>query len=282
MKRLACLITTTLFLASAVFAQVEETKLKRPKFEYPLFFVSNFNVDMPSNSAMPDMPVNVGVGINITAFPFKNLPLGIDARAGFGRYAKHSEEHTFSFENSTTKIDVDTDGKFNRLLFGLKLVDYQSNKLVKPYLVGHVGFGFFRSHIQFPNPNDIDDCLPMISELVHKSNGFIYGAETGLEFNLLNRDYRKISKGEGVFATVSFGFLSSNETFSYINPKKMHDHHTPNPQPSTNGIRVGRTEEISAPFINVSSNEIHYHKVADLHFSQLLLYTFSVGIIFRF
>ncbi|MFN3918043.1 MAG: hypothetical protein ACK4K0_09905 [Flavobacteriales bacterium] len=280
------LLAGALFISNFSYSQLSE---KSSAFEFPFMFfpVTGMSIDMPNRNLMPNMNNLTSVGGSFAYYPNRYLPIGIELRASTGRYAFGKETRTFTFdETSFTDLEIQFKSKVSKLMTGLKYIDINSTNLVKPYGSIHAGYAFMRSRIYIPDPNDIDDCAPIENRVVHKFNGLVYGAEAGLEVNLIKCFTNQTSEsGEGIFFFLSGSILRSFRDVEYINvdylqdeitgPAPTHHHHN---QHSKNSAK---TEDYNASFINVSSNEIHYHKIGELYRTPLQFIGVNFGIIWR-
>jgi hypothetical protein len=274
---------------SSQFCSVCDSNLfkTKPILEIPIFFLpmNVLSFDIPNRKVMPHMGNNISIGGSYVAFPFKNLPVGIELRGSLGGYAWGKENMQFTFDSTNiTELEVQYKSNMNKAMLGLKFVDVESGSIIKPYASVFAGYAFMRSRIYIPDPQDETDCEPLENKLVHKFNGFVYGAEAGIEFNL-NKKLRKNPqyKGAGIFLYTSVGLLRSHGNLEYINVKhrvdelngplpSQHIHHN-HPQQST--------DQFTATFINLSSNQYHTHKVAELYRTPMNMWNISLGLIFR-
>jgi hypothetical protein len=284
------LVAVALITCRSGFSQLSE---RSSAFELPFMFfpISAMSVDMPNRNLMPGMNTLTSVAGSFTYYPNKYSPLGIELRGSSGRYAFGKETRTFTFdETSFTDLEIQYKSRVNKLMLGLKYVNVTSSNLVKPYGAVHAGYAFMRSRIYIPDPNDIDDCAPIENRLVHKFNGLVYGAEAGLEVNLIKCFTNEVPEtGEGLFFFLSGSILKSFRDVEYINVDYLQDEITgPAPAPAhhhhhhnQHGKNAGKTEDYTASFINVSSNELHHHKIAELYRTPLQFIGINFGIIWR-
>lgn len=272
----------------AQFCSVCDSNLitKRPKLEIPAFFIpmNVLSIDIPNKNIMPRMSSNVSFGGSYAVFPFKVLPVGIELRGSLGAYALGKENMKFTFDTTNiTELEVQYNSNMNKTMLGLKFVDLESNNLVKPFATVYAGYAFMRSRIYIPDPQDETDCEPLENKIVHKFKGFVYGAEAGVEFNLSKIRINNGYKGKGLFLYTSFGLLRSNSNFEYINIKHRVDElNGPLPsQPVHQHHSQESPGEFSATFINLSSNQYHTHKVAELYKTSINMWNISFGLIYR-
>ena len=141
-----------------------------------------------------------------------------------------------------------------------------------------------RSRIFIPDPLDVDQCAPIENRVVHKFNGLVYGGEAGVEVNLLKK---RSQFGEGIFLTLSASMLRSFRDVEYINADYLQDE-MPAPATGNGSHQHGQSTpntrgsyDFNAQFINVSSNEVHYHKVAELYRTPLHFVGLNAGLVVR-
>lgn len=258
-------------------------------FPFSLFSQGEYNnqigfhgiIDIPIKQYMPKMSWNWGIGLQYAYRPFPNFPMFIEAKGNWGLYSSHTSRETFIFEDGMqTTTDVTYTSKMNRLTFGTKF--YLSNFYapVRVYATPQVGVAFMKSKISIADPEDTDGCMPRDNKIVQRDNGFYYGGEVGLDL-----DIRKIFTGndsQNSRMYVSVSYLNSAKNVEYINTKYMEDHH--------HGMEPGNSETeettedrpLTTEFINLGTNEIHEHKIAELYRTPLKFISINIGYIWYF
>jgi len=244
------------------FAAVGQVVPPKYAVEMPVVVVpvSTVTWDVAPDNRIPKLDEMVSVGGAFSFFPNRALPVGIELRGSTGRYAFGKETRTYSFPDAEdSELDVEYTSRMHKVLLGLKLVNVESTQRIKPFASVHAGYALMRSRIFIPDPLDVDQCAPIENRVVHWFNGLVYGAEAGLEVNLLrNRSVH----GEGMFVFVSGSVLKSFRDVEYINVDYLMDEmpvpatgHGSHQQAQSSNAR--NAVDFNAQFINVSSNEVH-------------------------
>lgn len=287
--RTVCLFLLPLFLMFfSVNAEEDEDEIfkftpERPSVEMPFFIIPFvFSWDIPNKAMMPNMDVNFGFGFGLTFFS-QNSNLGFEFKGFSGEYSKLEETRLFSFYNNnaqSTYLRLRYRSKMNKYLFGVRWINVESKSVIKPYLTPQIGIASFRSRIHIPDPDDIDDCLPLENRVIHRNSGMVYGGEAGLEINLSRHRKKTDYKGIGTFFQFSVGVLRGVTEFEYINARHIKD---PNPNPvSDNHTHLHRQTHLTAPFINITSNEVHHHQIAEIYRTPLRFTTINFGLVHKF
>ncbi|MBX2948634.1 MAG: hypothetical protein KF704_05080 [Crocinitomicaceae bacterium] len=236
--------------------------------------------DIPIHSQMPRMSTNYGGGMFLSVKPHRRVPLFLELRGSIGQYSSKTSTETFIFnDGSTTVTDVTFRSLMNKVQFGTKIYFTSSYQRVKPYVMPLIGYNFMRSRIRIADPMDEDDCKPLVDRISHGTSGLTYGLETGVELDLVGTIKGDESQGR---LYVSVSYLSSARKTDYINIKYMSDHE--------HGVHEGGHGETSqadgrpltTDFVNVSSNDLHSHKIAEIYNTYLRFINVNIGYVWYF
>ena len=232
-------------------------------------------IDFPDKSVMPKMSVNGGFGIAAAYSPIYGSPFFIELKGSWGGYASRILEQTYQYDNgSQTRTDVTYTSSMNKYLLGVKYMIGQDFRAVRGFITPQIGVAKFKSRIVIADPQDVDDCQPLDRETAQRFTGFVYGGEVGAEVSL-DRIFTKMASENQHKIVLSANFLGGFNHFKYVNVRYMED--------AVEGTHVGHDgNSINASFINVSTNEIHEHQVAELYHSALRMWGFNVGYTFNF
>lgn len=240
--------------------------------------------DIPDHTIMPKMSTNFGIGIQGGYQPFDHLPVVPEFKASIGTYSHRTLQQTYIFDstNSTT-TDVTYSSAMNRMSFGTKVYLTHQYRAVRPFITPQVGMAFMRSRIVIADPQDEDDCKPLDRKTTQRHSGFTYGGEAGVEI-ALDRLSGNGATGESrhkLYASVSF--MQSFQPFEYVNVKYMQDHDHSAMAPGENHSSMSSDgREINTTFINVSTQNIHEHKIAELYRTQLRFWSIGIGYVYHF
>lgn len=242
-----------------------------------------FTVDMPSHTVMPKMSTALGIGAQYAYKPIRNFPVSLEIKGSLGSYSTETLPQTYTFEDSSSiTTDVTYTSNMNKALIGTKIHIGSEYKAVRGYVTPQVGRLTMRSKISIADPEDEDGCEPLEKETKQRFSGYVYGAEVGAEVSMsrlfLGRDSENKHR---LFLSVSF--LNGFNKFEYVNVKHMEDgsHHA---------LHGGGTEtstdsegrDITTTFVNLSTNSLHDHKIAELYRTNLQFWGLNVGYVFNF
>lgn len=213
--------------------------------------------------------------INFTFLsPVKKIPqLLVGVEGGFGQYAYFTKDQDIRFPDGSG-INTEVTYSSNVLTAGL-LTRFQLLKDAKwnPYVSGRLGYASFFSKVFVADPENEDDCKPLDKKTpIHDHSFFAeYGAGVKIDVN------RKKNPGN-TWIDFSISQLHGTE-LNYINVKdiKEHIHNDPNsPAPVTDKIIP-----LSIRFVNVATQTIHEHQLAEVYNSPLRLLQIKIGMIWR-
>jgi hypothetical protein len=191
-----------------------------------------------------------------------NISVGINT--GLGTYANLSKETTFSFNNNNPTT---TDVHYTSNVFSSSAtvkIDITKQFLIIPFAKIEGGVQKFYSTIRIDNPNDLDGCKPLERKSILKDATAFYAVGGGLKIDM-NSFSNQISRNKN-FIEISVSATNGGQ-LDYINTKELKDPHEMDeemPMPE-------KGRPLNLKFINVNSNIIHEHKVAQVYTSQLRL-----------
>lgn len=237
-------------------------------------------VDFPIRQEMPKAGVVGGLGANFTLQPFKRIPFAIEAKGNLGTYSNMTLQQTYQFtDGSQTTTDVQYASNFHKILLGARFSTGNEASAFRVYATPQIGYGFMRSKIRISDPEDVDDCKPLEKRITQNFQGAIYGGEIGIDMEF-GRLFSSNSSNRHHRLNASVTFIHSFKDFEYVNIKHMHD--------ETHGVAMEESnlseEEraLNATFINVSSNNLHEHKIAELYKTPLSYIGFQIGYVYNF
>lgn len=212
-------------------------------------------------------------GVADVRYHFKKAAdkLWVGAQFGLGVYAITNQDQTYQFANgSTTQTNVNfTSDVFNsHAIAGIDLV---SGKPVTPYITAKGGFSKFYTRIYIADPNDQDGCKPLESKSVYKDCTWSAGAGAGLKIS----GSAIVKKGcsNNWWIDFSANYLTGG-TLNYLNVAHLTEHND-NTTPTTD------SKGYNVTFVNVTTNEIHEHQVAELLTSRINQIDLKLGVLFR-
>ncbi len=242
-----------------------------------------FTCDIPNHTIMPKMSGNFGLGLQFAYKPIQRIPVLLELKGSVGSYSNRTLKQTYYFDSvSSTTTNVTYSSAMNRLNFGAKIYFANEYRAFRPYLTPQVGMAFMRSKIVIADPQDQDDCKALERKTTQRYSGFTYGGELGLEVSM-NQLFKNVESENKHRLYASVTFMNSFNTFEYVNVKYMQDHdHAAMTGGSTEVITTEDGRDINTTFINVSTNSLHEHKIAELYRTQLQFWGFNIGYTFNF
>jgi hypothetical protein len=147
-------------------------------------------------------------------------------------------------------------------------IDLTTGKPVTPYVSIKGGGSKFYTRVYIPDPNDQDGCKPLENKNVYKDATWSAGMGAGV----------KISGNAILKKTCSHWWIDfstnylTGGTISYLNVHHLMEH---------NDNTTVDEKGYNLTFVNVSTNEIHKHQVAELFTSRIDQLDLKLGILFR-
>jgi hypothetical protein len=192
------------------------------------------------------------------AYHIPHTPVAFGLELGFGGYGYQSERQTYTFsDGSITETNVNVSNNTFNLMLNTRLY-YPTEGIFRPYLQLRGGLSNFYTNLVIEDPEDIDGCRPLESDILKTSSTLAGGAGIGLRINL------------GGSGCTKYGIdISSNYTtggrVDYMNLKKA----TPNVNP---------VADVVANFENIHNRVVHTHHVGYVYSSPVRLLDFRVGL----
>ncbi len=232
-------------------------------------------IDIPVKSEMPKMGTNFGIGLSGAYSPFYTAPVFLEFKASWGSYSAKTLQQTYMFDNgSQTTTDVSYTSSMHKYLLGTKVMIGRDYRAVRGYLTPQIGVANFKTKIVIADPLDEDDCQPLDRETSQRFAGFVYGGEIGAQISM-EKLFRGISSENTHKLTISASYLSGFNHFEYVNVRYMQD--------EVHDTQVTHTSgDINASFINVTTNQIHEHKIAEVYHTNLRMIGINIGYTINF
>ena len=199
------------------------------------------------------------------------LSWGIEA--GFGQYASFTKDQDIRFPDGTginTKVSYSSNVATAGLLTRFNL--FKEAK-VNPYLAGKLGYASFFSKVIVDDPEDEDDCKPLDKKTPIHDHSFFASYGAGLQIDVSSK-----KKPKNAWINISVSQLHGTN-LNYINVKdiKDHIHNDPNtPMPPSD-----KSVPLSIRFVNVATQTIHEHQLAQVYTSPLRLLEMKIGVRWR-
>jgi hypothetical protein len=202
----------------------------------------------------------VQVGADLSYGGYGSLSMPVELQFGNGR----PTQTTINYQSNVFAANV------------FLQVDLFKKGIITPYLMLKGGIQDFHSSIYVEDPNDIDGCRPLENEdiLSDETMTFSYGGGLRFQLPMPNCSNHRVRQH---FIDVQVLAIRGGN-LDYINTRDLADHGQ-HVMPKTSD-EDGRPLEMR--FINVTSNVVHAHKVAEIHTSPLRLLDIKVGYFIQF
>ena len=204
---------------------------------------------------------------------WKNLSLGHEL--GIGTYARKTVDQTFTFDNLTTTVPVNYNSNAFHGNLQARFNMWDEKKFfVVPYFSAKGGLYSFYSNVVVEDPYDPDGCKALDRENIMNDRTLFWSAGGGflvdLEF-FKKKAHRRVGLDEGgkVRLDISAHVIRGGN-MDYINTR-----HLMNPQDAPEP----GAKELKARFMNVSTQNIHEHSIAQVYNSPLRLFEIKAGIV---
>lgn len=236
--------------------------------------------DFPDRAAMPKMGVVKGIGLMAAFRPAQQIPVFLEMKGSLGNYSARTIPQTYVFTNGDqTSVDVRYSSAMNKWLFGTRIQLGNEYRRFNWFITPQIGGAHFNSRIYIEDPTvEEGECRALENRIPHRDNVFVYGGEIGIQLNLSDLGKGAPSNYQHR-VSFSLNFLNSAKKVDYINVKYMSDE----PHPVVEGGSHEHDDrELTATFINLTSNATHQHKIAELYSTTLRMWGFNVGYVFMF
>ena len=227
-----------------------------------------------------EMNENIGLlhSINLGghyAIPGTSERLIVGAETGIGMYATVSKQQDLRFPDGSgiNTMVTYSSNVFNGSLF--TRVNVLKDKLWSPYATFKGGYSQFFSNVTVEDPDDPSECRALERKNIIKDHTFFvaYGGGVHIDIKAFSR---KEDEGKCMI-DISINKIRGGN-LDYINTKNIqsHVHNDPNnpPPPST-----GKSEPVNIQFININTQTIHEHQVAELYNSPLRMLDIRIGVL---
>jgi len=200
-----------------------------------------------------------------------NLSWGIEA--GFGQYASFTKDQDIRFPDGSgfeTKVSYSSNTGNVGLVTRYSL--FKEAK-VNPYLAGKLGYMNFFSKVIVADPENDDDCKPLDKKTPIRDHSYFASYGAGIQVDVSSK-----KKPNNAWLDISVSSVHGTE-LNYINVKDVKDHINNDPN---NPVPLSeKSAPLSIRFVNVATQTIHEHQLAEVYTSPLRLLEMKVGIKWR-
>jgi hypothetical protein len=242
-------------------------------------FGLDYNIDAPFMRTMPKMNVNHGVNVHLGYKILPKAPLYINTDISTGCYALKTREENYFFSDGTqTTTDVQYSSNLHKFLFGFNYDIGKSTNRLSGYFTAQAGYAYMNSKIYIEDPTDVDGCKALEQKNTFTYGGGIYSAGGGVRINLDKKT--TTTRLFNHYLDISCKYTAGGN-FSYVNINHMQEHnHAMANSAATAATRD--TKDLNVKFVNVTTNSIHEHKVAEIYTSPFEIVNIKIGYLVRF
>jgi hypothetical protein len=198
----------------------------------------------------------------------KRLSIGLEF--GVGIYAYERIDQTFQFDNNTsTVLPVDYSSNVFNANIHARFNLLSDKNFIIPYINAKGGLYNFYSSIYIGDPEDDGGCHALEQENIINDKTMYWSAGGGLQVD--PAIFSKNKHRGRVMIDISANTIQGG-TLNYINTKHLTD-------PQNSADPDGKPLEVK--FMNVNTQSIHEHTVAQVYTSPLRMLEFRAGITLR-
>lgn len=191
----------------------------------------------------------------------------------FGQYAGFTKDQDIRFPDGSgtnTKVSYSS----NVVMAGMQLrYHLLKEKKVIPFIAGRAGYANFFSRVFVADPEHEDDCKPLDKKTPIRDHSFYAGYGAGLQIDISSK-----KKTKNAWIDISFSHVFGTN-LSYINIRDIKDRiqdDPSNPAPISD-----KAVPLTIRFVNVSTQTIHEHQLAEVYNSALRMLELKVGVVWR-
>lgn len=193
------------------------------------------------------------------------LLLGLEVNAS--QYGGSRSEQTYTFDDGAiANMDIVVRNSFTNVMLQARYYPL-AMKTFQPYFTAKGGYSFFTTNLSIYDPNDLDHCAPVESEMLQHDGALVGSVGGGVQTDL-SAIFRSLEANRLLFE-ISVHYTRGGRA-TYMNANKPDGHlHT-------------RPSDVTADFINTQTQVVHKHHVGYLFSSDVEMIEFRGGITYRF
>ena len=206
---------------------------------------------------------------------FKRVAIGTELGIGLYAYVSKDQDLRFPDGSGINTRFIYTSNVSQVNLFSRVYLHEEAK--FNPYINGKAGYANFFSNVTVEDPDDISSCAPLDRKNIIRDHTFYYAWGGGFQIDLAL--FSKKQKPGKVFIDLAINQVSGGD-LDYINTKHIQDHiHVDpnNPAPQ----EPGKGEPLNIRFVNISTQVVHEHQVAEIHRSAMRMLDLKFGVIAR-
>lgn len=231
-------------------------------------FGVGYNLFLPKGDMKEGFNSAHGIGGDIL-FGLKKAPfIKLGGEAQYSVYGSSTRTQEFAFrDGSTTVTDVNLNSQMWSVGGKARFEHPNNNKRIRPYGQLQGGLMSMSSTVFVEDPHDEDGCKPLDKRTPVKDYGWYAGGGAGMMIDLAGK---KGQPGK-YFIDISASCLGGSKQ-QYANMDKVYD---------ANSTEPDKGKSVNVQFVNVSTNEVHEHRVAELYEHKLSVIQAQVRFVYR-
>lgn len=244
-------------------------------------FGFNYHADVPFKEVMPKMNTAHSAGLFIGYKVIDKAPLWFTTDMSTGMYAYKTRKEQYLFSDGTqTETWVNYSSNLHKFLFGFNYDIGRTENLFSGYLSAQGGYAIMNSKIYIEDPNDPSGCKALVNKNTFMYGGGIYALGGGIRINIQQIKNNQSINGFSHYIDIGVKYIGGGG-FNYVNINHMqeHNHGIAN---SGNNSPDGDTRDLTVKFVNVTTNDVHEHKVAEVYSSPFKVLNLKIGYSVRF
>lgn len=204
-----------------------------------------------------------GGGVNYGwIIPNGRFSFGLDMT--FSQYGHDKSRQEYNFDDGTVApMDIIVSNTFMNLMAYSRWY-LTTHGHVRPYLIGRLGYSWFRTDLNISDPDDWDHCEPVERDVLYKDGTMVAAVGAGLKIDMASV-FKKVQTDKFYFEG-SFNFVQGGQV-RYMNADADPHHQKGAPD-------IGH---VMAEFINTETQIIHDHHVGHLYQSPVQMTEVHVG-----
>lgn len=259
--------------------------------DFSIGYRSNVPVSIMRESLKSAHGLNLGF-----QYKFCLSPISLGAEFGIMQYGQEKAPYYLESPsgNHITETDIKVNNNSNLALITARayLAGY-GMKIFNPYVDAGFGFASFRTNLRIEDPEDIDGCAPLVSEILHRDRAVAAKVGAGVSTDLV----RLFAPGSSntnhnrFFLDMNVGWLTGGKAtyVGVINPDFVNNYNHYSGGSHSHGNNGNNTVRnprgydgtLNADFEHLPTGEIHSHAVGNKYTNRINMMSVNVSLLMR-
>ena len=194
--------------------------------------------------------------------PTQRFGLGVDI--GYTQYDSEKSKQNYTLDDGTVApMEMNVVSYFvNMTAYGRWYMT--TSGVVRPYLVGRLGYAMFNTDLNIYDPDDNDHCEPVENDVLYNDGTIVGGLGVGAKFDMTAL-FRKLAPNTVYFE--SSVNMTQGGQVRYMDAEADH-HQNPNPR---------AVDHVMAQFVNTQTQVVHKHHVGYLYSNPVQMIELRFG-----